>query len=88
MTDAALAWLKGRRQGRPFFAWVHYFDPHAPYQPPASAMARAAGPYDGEVTFVDEQIDRLLQRLSARGLEGRTVVVVVGDHGESLGYHG
>jgi choline-sulfatase len=87
VTDAALTWLEGRRPERPFFAWVHYFDPHAPYQPRAST-ARAASPYAGEVTFMDEQLGRLLQRLSARGLDRRTVVVVLGDHGESLGEHG
>jgi arylsulfatase A-like enzyme/Flp pilus assembly protein TadD len=88
-TDAALAWLEGRRSSRPFFAWVHYFDPHAPYKPPAAAAARAGGrAYDGEIAFVDEQLGRLLGRLEAKGLGDRTVVAVVGDHGESLGDHG
>jgi arylsulfatase A-like enzyme/Flp pilus assembly protein TadD len=88
-TDAALAWLERRRAGRPFFAWVHYFDPHAPYKPPAAAAARAPGrPYDGEIAFVDEQLGRVLDRLKAKGLADRTVVAVLGDHGESLGEHG
>jgi arylsulfatase A-like enzyme/predicted negative regulator of RcsB-dependent stress response len=88
VTDAALAWLEARRPGRPFFAWVHYFDPHAPYKPPAEAAARVRGAYDGEVAFVDEQVGRLLGRLREKGLESRTVVVALGDHGESLGEHG
>ncbi len=88
-TDAALAWLEGRRPGRPFFAWVHYFDPHAPYKPPPAAAARAGGrAYDGEISFADEQLGRLLERLKTKGLESRTVVAVLGDHGESLGDHG
>jgi choline-sulfatase len=88
-TDAALAWLDGRRPGRPFFAWVHYFDPHAPYKPPAAAAARTGGrAYDGEISFADEQLGRLLERLAAKGLEGRTVLAVLADHGESLGDHG
>ncbi len=89
VTDAALLWLEGRSPGRPFFAWVHYFDPHAPYQPPAALAARFAGrAYDGEIAFVDQQLGRLLARLAAKGLESRTVVVALGDHGESLGDHG
>jgi choline-sulfatase len=88
VTDAALAWLEGRRPGRPFFAWVHYFDPHAPYQPPATVAARVAGAYEGEVSFMDEQLGRLLGRLAASDLERRTVVIALGDHGESLGEHG
>src|SRR5262249_50680679 len=80
---AALAGLEGRPPGRPFFAWVHYFDPHAPYKPPPAAAARAGGrPYDGEISFADEQLGRLLERLKAKGLESRTVVVVLADHGE------
>jgi choline-sulfatase len=88
VTEAALLWLEGRRPGRPFFAWVHYFDPHAPYKPPAEVAARIPATYEGEVTFMDEQVGRLLARLGAQGLEGRTVVAVLGDHGESLGEHG
>jgi arylsulfatase A-like enzyme/Flp pilus assembly protein TadD len=88
VTDAALAWIE-RRRIRPFLAWVHYFDPHAPYRPPAPFDARFAdSPYDGEIAFVDEQLGRILERLRPGGLEERTVIVVVGDHGESLGEHG
>ncbi len=88
-TDAALAWLAQRPAGKPFFGWVHYFDPHAPYLPPAPYDQRFAGRlYDGEIAFTDSQVGRLLDGLAARGLDRDTVVLVAGDHGESLGEHG
>jgi choline-sulfatase len=88
-TDAALAWLAKRDARRPFFAWVHYFDAHAPYAPPPPFAARfPEAPYDGEVAAVDAQVGRLLGALDAAGLREKTLVVVVGDHGESLGQHG
>jgi tetratricopeptide (TPR) repeat protein len=68
---------------------VHYFDPHAPYEPPGAFAERFAGrPYDGEAAFVDEQIGRLLNDLDRAGELTRTLVVVTADHGESLGEHG
>jgi Flp pilus assembly protein TadD len=67
----------------PFFLWVHYFDPHLPYVPPPPYDSRFAGrPYDGEIAFMDAAIGRLLERLPG------SLVVVAGDHGESLGEHG
>ena len=85
-TDAALAWIKGR-SGR-WFAWVHYFDPHAPYEPPPEfGPPRTATPYDGEIAFVDRELGRLLAGLGEATRE-RLVVVVTADHGESLGDHG
>ena len=85
--DAALAWLD---QGRtPFFLWVHLYDPHAPYAAPPEFVAKAGGnAYDGEVAYADAQAGRLLQRLRDRGLADRTVIAVMGDHGEGLGDHG
>ncbi len=88
-TDAALAWLGKRDAKRPFFAWVHYFDAHAPYAPPAPHAARfPEAPYDGEVAAVDAEVGRLLDAIDRAGLRERTLVVVVADHGESLGQHG
>ena len=86
--DRALAWLR-RERTRPFFLWLHLFDPHAPYDPPEDFRARHAGrPYDGEVAFVDTQVARLLAALDRSGAAGDTLVVLVSDHGESLGEHG
>jgi len=67
----------------PFFLWVHYFDPHLPYVPPPPYDAQFRGrPYDGEIAFMDAAIGRLLGELPG------SLVVIAGDHGESLGEHG
>jgi choline-sulfatase len=90
----ALRWLQKSRAGgappaRPFFLWLHLFDPHAPYQPPSDFRARYADrPYDGEVAFVDTQIARLMAGLERLGEAERTLIVVTADHGEGLGEHG
>jgi choline-sulfatase len=89
--DRALAWLRTPRKddSRPFFVWVHLYDAHAPYTPPAAWAAKHPGrPYDGEISEVDEQVGRLLAELKSRGLDGKTVVAVAADHGEGLGEHG
>jgi arylsulfatase A-like enzyme/tetratricopeptide (TPR) repeat protein len=90
VADAAIAWLNGRSQdNQPFFLWTHFYDPHAPYDPPAdSVRANGRTGYDGEVAYVDAQLARLLATLDARGLVNSTLVVVTSDHGESLGEHG
>lgn len=90
--DAALSWLEGRKD-RPFFAWVHLYDPHTPYEPPEPYFSQyqkggPAGLYDGEIAFMDEQIGRLVAWLERNGLDRRTVLLLVGDHGEGLGSHG
>ena len=88
VTDAALRWLAGLG-GRPFFAWVHLFDPHWPYEAPAPYGQRfARSPYDGEVAYADAQLARLLEWLERSGRAARTLVVVTSDHGEGLGDHG
>jgi len=82
-------WLDGRPAGKPFFAWVHFYDPHAPYAPPAPFdRSHAADLYQGEIAFVDREVGRLLDDLAARGLADDTVVVVTSDHGEGFGEHG
>ncbi len=86
-TDAAVRWLRDRKDD-PFFLFVHYFDPHVPYSPPEPYLGRFAGRlYDGEVAYTDEHLGRLVAALDAQGLGSRTLVVVVSDHGESLGEH-
>jgi len=123
--DMTLDWLQARQpsgqNGRPFFVWLHLFDPHTPHTPPdpyalgfrpaaATGLSpvrawipfRQPGPrafdepvlggnrdlYDGEVAYLDRQVGRLLDFLASRGLLDDTLVVLVGDHGESLGEHG
>jgi choline-sulfatase len=91
-TDAALRWLKpaaATPAPQPFFLWIHYYDPHAPYEPPGDLADRFRGsPYDGEIAFVDRQVARLLAALEERRSLSRTLVLVTADHGESLGEHG
>jgi len=91
-TDAVLKWVDAQPTGgtgTPWFLWVHYYDPHAPYEPPPDLLARAPHqPYDGEIAFVDRELDRLLQHLTARGDLARTLTLVTADHGEGLGEHG
>lgn len=79
--------LAGRfDRSKPFFLWVHFFDPHHPYIAPVETPGGDA--YDGEVAFVDREIGRLLARLEKSGLMEKTLVVVASDHGEGLGDHG
>ena len=95
-TARALAWLDRRarstpepRGARPWFLWVHYFDPHAAYEPPAEFADRFVdSPYDGEIAFVDAQLGRLIQRLDRGDDSAQTIVLMTADHGESLGEHG
>lgn len=87
-TDRAIAWFRAAGDdARPFFYWAHYFDPHSVYQPPAKYLAESVGPYDGEITFVDAQLARLLDELRTTGRLDRTLIVVVADHGEALTQH-
>jgi choline-sulfatase len=88
-TDAALRWLDAPSDpaSPPFFLWVHYFDPHAPYEAPAEYTVGAASPYDGEITFVDAELARLLRKVEEKS-GGDALVLVTADHGESLGEHG
>ena len=88
VADRALEWLETAASSR-FFAWAHFYDAHSPYAPPESYRGQFAGrPYLGEVAFVDSQVARLVSFLEGRDLLRKTVVVVIGDHGESLGDHG
>ena len=83
----AVRWIEKNRAA-PFFLWVHLFDPHSPYTPPEPFASRYPyNPYDGEVAYTDSLVGRLLDVLERTGLAGRTVVMVVGDHGEGLGEH-
>jgi arylsulfatase A-like enzyme/Flp pilus assembly protein TadD len=71
----------------PWFAWVHLFDPHAPYDAPVEYRAGRA-PYDAEVAYADAMLGQLLARLRAAHALDRTLIVLTADHGESLGDHG
>ena len=86
--DHAIEWIRGVKDRR-FFAWVHLYDPHAPYDPPEPYKSRYAGrPYDGEIAWTDALVGRLLDELKQLDLTKNTVIAVLADHGESLGEHG
>jgi choline-sulfatase len=85
---AAREWLDGIEHARPFFLWVHLYDPHAPYSPPPPWRDRFRDrPYDGEIAYTDEQLGKLLAHARLDAAE-EVVVSVLADHGESLGEHG
>jgi arylsulfatase A-like enzyme/Tfp pilus assembly protein PilF len=88
VADVALDWLAKNSQHK-FFLWMHLYDPHFPYHPPEPyATEYATRPYDGEIAFADEQLGRVLRFLKEKGIYQNTIIVLCGDHGESLGEHG
>jgi arylsulfatase A-like enzyme/cytochrome c-type biogenesis protein CcmH/NrfG len=89
VNEAALRWIEGIERDRPFFLWVHYYDPHDPYEPPPPYAERFRGrEYEGEIAYADERLGALLDGLRAAGKLERTLVAVASDHGEGLGEHG
>jgi choline-sulfatase len=85
--DALLRWIEARPPAKRFFAFLHLYEPHAPYTPPP-AYQGLKEPYDGEVAYADELVGRLLTRLRERGRYDGVVLAVTSDHGEGLGDHG
>ena len=85
----ALEWLAKSERGKPFFLWVHFYDPHFPYDPPEPYRSRYTNDlYGGEAAYTDEQVGKLLRSLDELKLDSNTLVILVADHGESLGEHG
>jgi arylsulfatase A-like enzyme/Tfp pilus assembly protein PilF len=91
-TDRALAYLNKNSPaaGHPLFLWVHYYDPHDPYEPPEPFRSRYAKDlYLGEIAAMDQELGRLLEDFQTRSARtGGWRVIVVGDHGEGRGEHG
>ena len=85
-TDLAVDYLS-RNQDGPLFLWVHYYDPHYPYEPPEPFRSRYAQPYLGEVASMDHELGRLVDAFQ-RAADGPVAIVAAGDHGEGLGAHG
>lgn len=83
VADEAVRFLASARA--PFFVWVHFYDPHAPYDPPEPFAGKG---YAGEIAYTDSQVGRLVGALRARGLLDSTLFVATADHGEGLGDHG
>jgi len=86
VTVGALSAWVDRQAGEKLFAFLHLYEPHTPYAPPASHTMPQ--PYDGEIAYADELVGRFFDRLSARTLFDRAIIAVVSDHGEGLGDHG
>src|SRR5262249_11133911 len=87
-TESLLAsWISSHDGGR-FFAFLHLFEPHSPYEPPEPFRSRYALPYDGEIARADEIVGRLVALLRGRKLYDRALVVFLSDHGEGLNDQG
>jgi arylsulfatase A-like enzyme len=84
---AALPWLR-ERAGRPFFFFLHIYEPHRPYAPPEPFSGRFASPYDGEIAAADAVLGELVAELRRLDIYDDALVIVTADHGEGLGDHG
>jgi len=85
--QSALDWIKVRESK--WFSWIHLWDPHAPYLPPDPfGVQFKDDPYSGEVAYVDSELGKVLDYLRTAGLMDQTIIILTGDHGESLGEHG
>ena len=85
---AAAAWLEKNERNTAWFGWVHFYDPHDPYEPPREFWQPGPrGAYDGEVAYVDYWLGKLVARARAASGERPLLIVVTADHGEALGEH-
>ncbi|MBN2245707.1 MAG: sulfatase, partial [Candidatus Aminicenantes bacterium] len=85
--DTAVEWLDG--QTKPWFLWIHCFDPHFPYAAPDPFRTKYKDyPYNGEVAYVDFALEKIFSYLKTRDIQDETMIVFTSDHGESLGQHG
>jgi len=88
VVDRAVRWLDSRA-GKPFFLWVHVFDPHSPYDPPSPFRENYKGRlYDGEIAYTDQQLGRLFTAVAKISPREQTLIAVLSDHGEGLSDHG
>ncbi len=87
--ESVRAWMSKRDPERPFFLWIHIYEPHVPYAPPRQFLDQARGDaYRGEIAAADAALGKWLEELSADGTLSRTFLAITSDHGESLGEHG
>ncbi|MGA1870688.1 MAG: sulfatase-like hydrolase/transferase [bacterium] len=87
LTELGKKWLRQHHE-KPFFLWVHYFDPHAPYDPPAPFDKKYKNePYDGEIAYMDHCLGELFNEMKKLSLLETTLIIFVGDHGEGLWEH-
>jgi choline-sulfatase len=87
VAQRAEKWLSAQ-SAAPYFVWMHLYDPHDPYEPPAPYSEEYKGRlYDGEIAYADSALAHLIEYLKQKDLYDNSVIVVVGDHGEGLGEH-
>lgn len=92
VADKTIEWLENRPAGK-FFLWTHFSDPHAPYISHDEFISRwksgdkTTSRYDSEIAYTDVHIGRLLKRIEGLGLTDDSLVLLLADHGESLGEH-
>jgi arylsulfatase A-like enzyme/tetratricopeptide (TPR) repeat protein len=85
----ALSWIDRRSPDQPFFAWIHFYDPHNPYRAPEDYQKLFPGrAYMAEVAWVDHVVGQIVQHMKASGALDNTWIFIVADHGEGLGSHG
>lgn len=81
------SWLE-RNHTQKFFSWVHFFDPHSPYDPPPEYKSRFSDDYyDGEIAYMDYFVGQIIQDLKSKGILDKTLIIIAGDHGEAFGEH-
>ncbi len=86
--DHAIQWLN-QQSGKPFFVWLHLYDAHQPYNPPAQFRRQYPNdPYDAEIAFEDHELGRFLDVVRQKSPAGKTLILLLSDHGEGLGQHG
>lgn len=83
--EAAITWLRAQTSSK-YFLFFHIYEPHTPYTPPV--IPSSGDRYDGEVTFADEIVGRVIAALRARGDYDKATIILLSDHGEGLGDHG
>lgn len=88
--DKFSRWLRSR-ESQKFMAWVHFYDPHAPYTPPEkfrkASQTSLSALYDGEIAYTDVYVGKVIDGLKSKNLLDKTLIIVVGDHGEAFGEH-
>jgi choline-sulfatase len=88
VVDRALAWLNAQ-SGKPYFVWLHVYDPHKPYSAPEPFRSKyKQNSYDGEIAYTDHELGRFFAAVDQKSPADRTLTIVTADHGESLGDHG
>jgi arylsulfatase A-like enzyme/Flp pilus assembly protein TadD len=84
------AWIE-KNHDRKFFTWLHFYDPHSPYQSHPEVDKKfiysERSKYEGEIAYVDLQIGKIIQLLEANKILRKTIIVIAGDHGEAFGEH-